>query len=419
MKIIRGYKTELDLNDKQRTACMQHAGAARFAYNWGLERKKAAYAAGQPAPSAIALHRELNTRKKSEFPWMYQVSKCAMQEALRDLDSAFAHFFRRCRLKKAGQYKGKLGFPRWKARKRTIGSFTLTGTIKVGAAHIQLPRLGKLRLHEQGYIPTTGARVLSATVSERAGRWFVAVHMEEEVPDPATGDGPVIGVDLGVKMLTTTSAGEPVANPRALGHALQKLRRLSRQLARRKKGGRNREKTRRKLARAHYRITNIRRDTSHKATHELTVKTKPAVIVLEDLNVAGMLKNKRLARAIADAAMGELRRQIQYKAAWQGIRVVIADRFYPSSKTCSGCGLVKAELPLEERVFKCAGCGLEIDRDLNAARNLAAWAGGEPSRVAPTTASSAGSDACGEAVGPSLGGELQRSRNHTPNMARP
>jgi putative transposase len=174
MHITRAYKTELDLNNEQVTACKRHAGAARYAYNWGLARKQDAYRATGKSPSAIDLHRELNARKKTDLPWMYTVSKCAPQEALRNLDNAFAHFFRRCQLRQDGNLKGKLGYPQRKTKKKGLGSFRLTGAIAVFPAAIQLPRLGRLRLKEHGYLPTTGVKVLSATVSEQAGHWYVS-----------------------------------------------------------------------------------------------------------------------------------------------------------------------------------------------------------------------------------------------------
>ena len=155
MKIIRAFKTELDLNNKQKTTCLQHAGAARFAYNWGLVRKKAAFAKGEKTPTAIDLHRELNALKKSELAWMYDVSKCAPQEALRNLDNAFVHFFRRLKERRAGK-KVKPGFPKFKTKKKGAGSFRLTGTIHVFERSIQLPRLGLLRLKERGLPPDHG-----------------------------------------------------------------------------------------------------------------------------------------------------------------------------------------------------------------------------------------------------------------------
>ena len=184
MIILRAFKTELDLNNAQKTACARHAGAARWAYNWGLARKIEAYQAGRKVPTAIDLHRELNVLKKTELAWMYAVSKCAPQEALRNLDQAFAHFFRRVKEKKAGK-KIEVGFPKFKSKKNGLGSFRLTGAIHVFEKAIQLPRLGVLRLKERGYLPLEGVHILSATVSERAGRWFVSLQVEMEIPDPA------------------------------------------------------------------------------------------------------------------------------------------------------------------------------------------------------------------------------------------
>src|SRR5581483_11556358 len=151
----RAYKTELALNNAQLTACRKHAGAARWAYNRGLARKQEAYHATGTSPSAIDLHRELNVLKKTDLPWMYEVSKCAPQEALRNLDTAFAHFFRRVKLKQQGKWKGKLGYPRPKSKKQGLGSFRLTGSIVVFPDAIQLPRLGRVRLKERGYLPVT------------------------------------------------------------------------------------------------------------------------------------------------------------------------------------------------------------------------------------------------------------------------
>jgi putative transposase len=367
------------LNNKQITACLKHAGAARFVYNWGLKRYQEEYAAGRKAPSAITLHKELNALKKTEFPWMYEVSKCAPQEALRDLEKAFKHFFRKCKLKKHGKWKGKLGYPRFKSKKKGIGSFRLTGSIHVYKMHVQLPRLGKLRLKEAGYIPTSGVKVLSATVSEQAGRWFVSVQVEEEISNlvPATGQG--IGVDLGIKTLATCSDGRTIENPKALRKNLKKLARLGRSHSRKVKGSKNRKKATRELARMHARIANIRKDALHKATSSLIAKTKPEnerprVVVIEDLNVKGMLQNRKLSRAIADVGLYEFRRQLTYKAEYVGSSINVVSRWYPSSKTCSSCGWVDEDQMLADRMFVCEECGIVLDRDLNAAMNLAASA---------------------------------------------
>ena len=389
MLIKRAYKTELDLTAAQRRACVQHAGAARWAYNWGLALRIAAYEKGEKTPYAMELHRRLNQLKRTDVPWMYDVSKCAPQEALRNLDTAYVNFFRRVELKKQGLFDGDVGFPKPKTKKQGLGSFRLTGTIRISERHIQLPRLGKLRLKERGYLPVDGTpevKVLSATVSEKAGRWFVAVQVEQTLPDPEPSDKPVAGVDLGLLALATVSDGTVIENPRPLKTALRQVKRLHRQVSRRQKGGKNRKKARERLARAHARVANIRRETLHQATTKLT-KTK-SVIVVEDLNVSGMQKSLSLAAAIADVGWAEFKRQLKYKAAWRGGQVVLADRFYPSSKLCHVCCHKLEDLALDVRRWTCPGCGAEHDRDLNAAQNL-------EQLVTRRTASSAGSDACG------------------------
>jgi putative transposase len=382
--IQRAYKTELDLNNEQLTACRKHAGAARWAYNWGLARKQEAYHATSKSPSAIDLHRELNALKQTDVPWMYGVSKCAPQEALRNLDNAFAHFFRRCQLKQQGKLRGKVGYPTRKSKKRGLGGFRLTGTIIVFPGAIQLPRLGRLRLKERGYLPTGGVRILSATVSEQAGHWSVSVLVEQEHAIPANC-GPVVGVDLGVKKLATLSDGAEEPNPRHLKQRLRKIKRCQRAVSRKRKGSHNRRKAAQRLGKLHRTVANQRANTLHQLTSRLA-KTK-SVVVIEDLNVSGMLKNRHLAQAIGDVGFGAFRRQLTSKAAWYGCRVVVASRWEPSSKTCSGCGWVDGNLTLADRVFHCEACGLVIDRDLNAAIHLSKLAG----------SSSESLNACGEA----------------------
>ena len=370
MKITRGYKTELDLNNAQVTACLQHAGTARFAYNWGLRRYQEEYAAGRKTPTAMSLHKELNAKKKTDFSWMYEVSKCAPQEALRNLEKAFKNFFANVKKKKSGKFKGKLGYPKFKNKKKGIGSFRLTGAIHIFEKHIQLPRLGKLLLKEAGYLPTSGVHILSATVSEKAGRWYVSVQVEEEVADPVPATGCVLGVDLGIKTLATTSQAVAYENPKALRKNLKKLARLGRRVSRKKKGSRNRKKAVRRLARQHARIARIRANALHQATHAIA-KTKPAIIVLEDLNVKGMMANRKMSRAVGDVGMYEFKRQITYKAEKYGSTVNTVSRWFPSSKTCSCCGWVDEDQDLDDRVFVCERCGYVADRDYNAAKNLA------------------------------------------------
>jgi putative transposase len=235
MKIVRGYKTELDLSNAQITACLKHAGAARFTYNWGLRRYQEEYEASRKTPNAMSLHKDLNALKKCDFPWMYEVSKCAPQEALRNLEKAFQRFFENCKKKKAGKLKGEVGYPKFKSKKNGIGSFRLTGALPIFEKHIHLPRLGKLRLKEARYLPTD-AKVLNATVSEKAGRWYVSLQVEEEVADPMLATGKTIGVDLGVKTLATTSEAVAYENPKALRKNLKTLARLGRWHSRQAKG---------------------------------------------------------------------------------------------------------------------------------------------------------------------------------------
>ncbi len=234
---------------------------------------------------------------------------------------------------------------------------------------IQLPRLGRIRIKEKRKSYYKG-RILSVTIGKRANKWFVSITVEVEIPDPIPVEGPAVGVDLGVKTLATLSDGTVFPNSRALGKQLRKLRRLSKGLSRKKKGSRNREKTRLRLAKMHLKISNIRQDTLHKVTTYLA--KSHSRIVIENLGVSGMLKNRRLARALADVGMYEFRRQLEYKCAWYGSHLIAASRTFPSSKRCSNCGHKKKDFSLSEREYHCELCGMTIDRDLNAALNLVA-----------------------------------------------
>ena len=362
MLINRAYRYELDPNVQQRILLAKHAGAARFAYNWGLARRIALYDESKQSTNAIAQHKELNALKKTEFPWMYEVSKCAPQEALRNLDNTFRNFFRGI---KEGR---KVGFPRFK-KKGSNDSCRFSKNIRVHDHHVQLPRLGPVRLKE---IPAVEGHILSATVRREADRWFVSIAVEAEIPDPKPVDGPTVGIDVGLTTFATLSSGEKIDAPKPLAKALRRLKRLSRRLSRKQKGSKNRKKAQMRLARLHRRIRNIRRDFLHKFTTELA-KTK-SVIVVEDLNVKGMMRNHKLARYIADASWSEMKRQLGYKTVWYGSRLVLADRWYPSSKLCSSCGHKMDKMPLHVRPWTCPKCGVIHDRDENASVNLDALA---------------------------------------------
>jgi putative transposase len=379
--VLQAYRFALDPTPRKQGSLASHAGGAMFAYNWGLELVKARLdqrTAGEDVQvpwTLPELRREWNRAKPQVAPWWAENSKEAYNSGL----DALARALKNWADSRSGRRKGRpVGFPRRKKKRwaRVACRFT-TGQIKVLAdrKHVQLPRIGVVRTHESTRklarrLEQGSARILAATVSRTANRWFVSFTVEVDRAIPAgNGKRAVVGVDVGVRFLAVLSTGQTIANPRALEGSLRRLRRLNRELARRRPGSRRRNRTRRRLARVHARAANLRRDALHKLTTSLA--TQHGTVVVEQLNVAGMMRNRRLARAIADAGMAELRRQLAYKTTWYGCRLVVADRFYPSSKTCSTCGWVKAKLTLAERTFCCEACGLVMDRDLNAARNLA------------------------------------------------
>lgn len=391
MKVRRSYKVELAPNKKQLGLFNQYAGAARFAYNWGLERRIAEYKGTGKSSSAIDQHKQIVALKHTEFPWLKDISKCVPQEALRNLDKAFQNFFRRVKQGKKGR---KVGFPKFKSRNSDRDSFKFNVINKITETHISIPCIGLVRLKEHNYLPASNTRLeKSMVISRSVDRWFVCISFEEEVPDTVS-TGESIGIDLGIKEMAVCSDGRRFENPKSLRKNLKKLRRISKSHSRKKKGSKNREKAKRRLARLHYRISCIRKDAIHKATSVILARAKPesqrpSCIVLEDLNVKGMVKNRCLAQAISDVGFYTFRRQIEYKAAWQGTKVIIADRFYASSKICSVCGLKNDMLSLSDRSWTCK-CGAVHDRDLNAAKNLKFL----------STVSSTGSHACGDSVRP-------------------
>jgi putative transposase len=341
--------------------------------------------------SAYSLRKDWNRVKDEVAPWWAENSKEAYSSGLANLATALGNWSDSGN----GSRKGRrLRFPRFKGKRAGLSCRFTTGAFGLAdrdRRHVRLPRIGLVRTHESTrklarHVERGTARIRSATVSHRAGRWFVSFSVEITRTDPApTRPDTTVGVDLGVKSLAVLSTGETVPNPRHLESGLRELRRLQRRAARRVGPDRRTRRqpsvrwreTQARIARLHTAIANARRDGLHKLSTRL-VRTHGTVVV-EDLNVTGMTRNRRLARHVAGVGMAELRRQIEYKAGWAGARVHIADRWYPSSKTCSACGAVKAKLRLSERVYHCDACGLVMDRDLNAARNLAALAQRETS----------------------------------------
>jgi putative transposase len=378
--VIQAYRFALDPTPRQQRALASHCGAARFAYNWGLELVKTRLDQRQTDSSVVVpwkpfdLRREWDRAKREVAPWWAENSKEAYKSGLEGLAKALKNWSD----SKSGRRMGRpVNFPRFKkkGRARDACRFT-TGPLKVlpDRKHIQLPRIGVLKTHESTRklarrLEQGSARIMAATITRTADRWHVSFTVEVQRHLPAgNGSSTVVGVDVGVRYLAVLSTGTVIANPRALETARSKLRRLDRQLARRSPDSKGRRLTQQRLARVHMRAANLRRDSFHRLTTALA--TEYGTVVVERLNMAGMLRNRRLARVLADAGLAELRRQLTYKTAWYGSRLVVADRFYPSSKSCSTCGWVKAKLTPAERIFTCEACGLRIDRDLNAAHNL-------------------------------------------------
>jgi putative transposase len=350
----RAYRFALDPNDRQRSALASHCGAARFAFNWGLglvkERLEGRESgSGARVPWSLPeLRREWNRAKAEVAPWWAENSKEAYSSGLDALARALSNFS----ASKRGQRRGRrMGFPGFRKRGRRDRSRFTTGAIRVDdERHVVLPRLGRLKTLEattalEEEIGAGRARILAATISREAERWFVSftVEVERELL-PSNGHQDTVGVDVGLLSLATLSTGEKVAGPKGLRRNLRKLRRLSRALSRKRRGSANRRRAARKLGRSHARVANLRHDHLHKLS--TTLAKSHGRVALEDLNISGMLGNRRLARAIADAGWGELRRMLEYKCRWYGSELVVVDRWYPSSKVCSECGAVKTELLL-------------------------------------------------------------------------
>ena len=353
-----------------------HAGAARFAYNAGLAHVKESLDNGEPPEwSHYGLLRWWNANKDAlavnrdtGVVWWSQNSKESYSMGLRDLAQGFSNWSK----SRKGQRKGKrVGFPRFKSKNTTMRFAYSTGFTAPKASDpygLKLPRIGRVHCMENAYRLVNGARFIRITVSRRAGCWYASLTVEREPVAKPAPKGGVVGVDLGVKNLATLSDGTVIPNPRALGASLKTLRKAQQALSRKVKGSVRREKARERVARLHARVADVRADAINKAT--TMIAETYSVVCVEDLNVAGMVKNRHLARSVSDAALGEFRRQLEYKTTRTGAVLRVVDRWFPSSKTCSNCGVVKAKLSLSERTFNCDACGLSIDRDVNAAINI-------------------------------------------------
>ena len=391
--MFEAAKVRLDPTPRQERLMASHAGAARFAYNAGLAHVKEALDSGEPVGwSHYDLRRwwnankdELAVNKTTGEVWWSQNSKEAYSMGLRSLAQGFSNWSK----SRKGQRKGRrVGFPRFKSKNATMRFAYSTGFDAPMACDpygLKLPRIGRVHCMENVYNLLDGARLVRISVSRRAGHWYASLTVEREPAAPTTVPKlGAVGVDLGVKSLATLSDGTVIPNPRALNMGLRALRKAQKALSRKTMGSVRREKAKERVARLHARVADVRADAIHKATTMIARNYSTACI--EDLNVAGMVKNHSLARSLSDAALGEFRRQLEYKTARSGAALRVVDRWYPSSKTCSNCGTVKAKLSLSERTFNCDACGASMDRDLNAAINI------EVAGSAPETLNARGGD---------------------------
>lgn len=373
----KSHTIKLKPTKRQQLLLRKSCGVARFSYNWALNKWQEDYKNGIK-PSAYYLIKELNKIKREQFPWMMEVSKCCPQYAIHNLESAYKNM-----------WKGIGKYPKFKNKgcKDSFVAIENNREFRNYGFKIHIPRIGKIKACEELRFE---GKVNNVVVKRIADMWFAVINIEvpESAPalKPKEGDNQaIVGVDLGIKSMIVLSDGTVYENQKALRSNLKGLKRLQRSLSRKTKGSNNRIKAQMKVARKHYRIGNIRKNAIHQATAQIVKKYDK--IVIETLRPQNMAKNRKLAQAVNDVSFGEIARQLAYKCLWSGKELVKADKWFASSKICSICGHKKDKLSLSERTYKCENCGLEIDRDLNAAKNLAKYS---------PTSKYEGSKACGE-----------------------
>ncbi len=359
--MIKAHKIRLNPTPEQAVYFAKAAGTARFVWNWALAEWNRQYEAGEK-PTAFKLKKQFNEIRREQFPWTWEVTKNASDQPFLDLGKAFTAFFEGL---KNGKRKGR---PTFKSKKRSKASFYLANDqFELGDHRIWIPKLGWVNMAENLRFQ---GKVSGARITKTADWWFVSITVEMRHAEKADPRTPAVGIDVGLNRLATLSTGEGYENQAFLRTALGKLRQANKRLHRRVKGSKNREKARWQVARLHYRITCLRDDVLHKLTTRIA--SCYGIIGIEDLNLKGLLKNRRLSRSFSDAALGKLLNLLTSKVEQRGGQVIKVDRFFPSSKTCHCCGWKWEEMELSDRTFicqnkSCAYYQFAQDRDHNAA----------------------------------------------------
>jgi putative transposase len=375
MLINQIFRYELNPNDKQITKLIKCCGVSRFVWNWALSKRLELYKTNSGKArftTSFNQNKELDLLKRNEYSWLQLVPKSIVEERLRDLRESYSHLTRRIKY-----HDNKIGVPKFK-KKGVHDSFRVRNNsydkrikydIRVLDNNIRIPKIGFIKSKES--TSKINGRILSATVSRDADRWFCSLCVEVERPNPRPIQGDVIGIDIGIKTFGTVSNGTEtyeLVSPKPLRKRIDRVKRLHHQLSKKKKGSKNKKKAQLALVRAYRKIKNIRKDFLAKESTKLA-KTK-SVICIEILNVKGMVHNHHLARSIGDEGWGTFRRMLEYKTKWYGSKLVVIPRFEPSSKKCNSCGTVNKDLKLSDRTWVCLSCGAINERDENAAKNI-------------------------------------------------
>lgn len=359
--MLRPHKIRMKTTDAQERYFTRCCGVARFTYNWALAEWQKQHGAGEK-PNVFALEKQFNAIKREHFPWATEVTSLAAATGFRNLDRAFKNFFAK-----------RTRYPKFKSKASAKSAFYAAKQLefRIEGERIRLPIIGWVDLAEPLRFP---GQTYTASVTKEADGWYVVVMVETEQVLQRERDLGAVGVDLGIANFAVLSTGEklPALKPNRAVEA--RISRLSRSLSRKVKGGKNRAKAKTKLARLHQRVTRVRNDVQHKLSTRLARDF--STVVIEGLNVSGMMRNRNLARSIADAGWAEFRRQLTYKLEMTGGQLIVADGWFPSSKTCSDCGVVAKAMPLHVREWDCPDCGAHHDRDINAAINLRQLAAG-------------------------------------------